>query len=277
MCPSKPGSLKTRPYTEEEMNQLWHQEYGIVRNGLLEKVTGEEALDIIVSDDKQEITRRVIEIANRTNPRPIVVITDAFPDSFLVGKQYHHKSKDPIFEQIVFEYNADHWSRTQQQQPPMPGRKKKAEKEAAQKAYPDNMSEIPDEMLAMANQKMAESMGMASFDQFIKYLQDGMRKAALAGVDEKEAKDQLSRELQEKYYQHGGQGAHAEMENPRETLKYTTIQFRVIGKEDNHLFGNYSRYYSKFHNFPLHAAIANIIADSSVSVRYSKPSGERVN
>jgi hypothetical protein len=255
---AKVFSLKTRPYTETEMNELSHEEYGRVKHGRLERVVGEEVLVDIVTEDKEEIRRRVIEIADKTSPRPIIVITDAFPGSFLVGKQYNNKSKDAIFEQILFEYNPDHWSRTQQT---APARRKKtqAEKEAMQKAYPDNMT-ADDEMLATMKQKIAESVGMSSHDQFLKHMQDSMRKAALSGIDEKEARERLAKEMMDAYYEHGGKGAYAELQNPKETLKNTTIQFRVIGRSGYHL-SNYARYYSRFHDFSLHAATANIISD----------------
>nr|AFK24841.1 hypothetical protein Josef01_02j05_52 [uncultured archaeon] len=263
-------SLQTRPYTEAEMNELSHEEYGRVKHGRLEKVIGEEVLANIVTEDKEEIRRRVIEIADKTNPRPIIVITDAFPDSYLVGRQCHHKSRDAIFEQILFEYNPDHWSRTQQQTP-IPRKKTQAEKEATQKAYPDNMAEVQDEMLAAMNQKVAENFGMYSHDQFLKYMQDSMRKAALSGIDEKEAIKNMQKEMMDMYYQHGGKGAYAQLENPKETLKNTTIQFRVIGRND-YFLSDYARYYSRFHNFHLRAATANIIADLVASFSYPEKS-----
>lgn len=260
--------VKTRPYTAEEMNALSHEEYGLVKHGKLEKPDVDIALGHIVTEDLEGLRAKVIEIAERTAPKPIVVITDAFPDSFLVGKQYHASNPNAIFEQILFTPNPDHPALIQEKEMMKQGRlrRKPPASEGVGSSEPKISSD--DEMLDNMRQREAESLGMGSHEEFITYLKNSLVGAQKSGADQQGAIAKLQKDLMQKYYEHGGQGAYSEIENPKESLKHTTIQFRVISKKEDMAFSDCCRYYAKSHDIPIRWAITNSIPDMTVRWGY---------
>ena len=263
-------SIRTRRYTEEELNQLSLDKYNKAKHGFEERPIEEETLAHIVTDDLEELRRQVIEIAQKMEPNPIIVLTDAFPDCFLVGKQYHRKSPNPIFEQILFMRNPDHPAVIQQMA-----------LQDHHERHRDNAGKIheragsslwgnEDGMLEYFKQKEAESLGMKSYDEFAQFLKDSMRNAQPSGLGEKEAIAKMQEDIMKKYYEHGGKGAFIGLENPKQTLKNTTIQFRVISKREDMASINCCRYYAKRHGIALSCATTNAIPDATVSFKYPK-------
>lgn len=259
---------KTRRYTKDELAELLPEERRMAERGFEEKLVGEETLAHILAENLEELKKQIIAFAEKTNPKPIVVITDVFPDSFIVSKQYHRSNPNAIFEQILFKLNPDH--PTVIHQKALEEKTKPPEARETQKVERPEPRFDRDKMLNELGQREAEALGMNAHEDFIKYLKDSMVEAQQSGLDEKEVIAKMQKDLMKRYYEHGGKGAYSKLENPKESLKNTTIQFRVISKREDMAFSNCCRHYAKSHGIRISCAITNAIEDMAVSFKYGK-------
>jgi hypothetical protein len=262
--------ISTTPYTDEEVNQLPPDDYSRVRNLREEKIVGEEVIAELIAESQDELRRSILNIAEQAQPVPIIVLTDAFPDSFLVGKQYYERDPNAIFESIQFRLNDDHPSRVQVNQQVREKRRPQPRTEPERDQTEINPLGSTDEMVEMMNKKIAESMGMDSFQEFIQHMKVSVAKAYESTDNEKEAILKASEELQKRWYEYGGKGSYVELWNPKKHLEKTTILFRVIGKNvDTNV--QHLRYYSRFHGITGFCNIVNALSGSpSISFRYGK-------
>jgi hypothetical protein len=257
-------SLRTRRYTEEEMNELYPDERNIGSRGFEEKPIGEDILAHITAENLEGLRVQVTEIAEKMDPNPIVVFTDAFPDSFLVGKQYHRSSPNPIFEQILFRLNPDHPAEiARREQEGLSDYQKEHKKQGARPGSEPASDSEPEEKARLEKQieeshrMMAQSMGLSSYSDFIDLVKNSVQEhLSPSGNNLQEAIEKGQQKLMKQYYEHGGRGAYIGLENPKESLKNTTIQFRVISKREDMAFGNCCRYYAKIHGIELSCATA---------------------
>lgn len=185
----------------------------------------------ITAASECELRQKVLDLCEIFRPKPIIVRTDAFPDSFLVGKQYHHSNKRGVFESISFRYNPDNPFVIEAKR-----RKSQKEPEPTPEEFPRRMQTmimmLPF-MMAWAQYTMARGMGYETFQEYMQKTSEINAKARETTSNCEEA-DRLARqEIYKRYYEHGGKGSYVELANPEKTLYKTTILFRVIGKNVN--------------------------------------------
>lgn len=201
-----------------------------------------------VSDSESELRQKVLDLCEIFHPKPIIVRTDAFPDSFLVGKQYHHSNRRAVFESISFRYNPDNplviQTKLKQERQ---GRRKEGQQLTPEEEFLRRM-QIMFMMLPFMTARhlhmTAKSWGYDTYEEYLQKTNEIYTKARkAAGDNNREEADRLARqELDKRYYEHGGKGSYVELINPKKTLYKTTILFRVIGKR-NYMVSKYLGYY----------------------------------
>ena len=257
-------AIRTTPYSDQEMNDLSPEEYSRVRGLDEEKVTGEEEIADIHAETEDDLRKSILDICKSLDGMPLIVLTDAFPDSFLVGRQYYDGDQNAIFESIQFHYNVDHPASIAKA-------KWEAQRKERPKLTPQQLAELEQtrgERIELAKEKIAEGMGLKTFDEYITMMKDSLAKAYQITSDQKEASRIAAEKHMRRWYEHGGQGTYVELWNPKKELEKTTILFRVIGKNID-ANGNHLRYYSRLHNIEGFANIVNSLSGiPSASFRY---------
>lgn len=95
--------LNTSPFSQDELDRMPDKIRRRIILDRREKVVGEETLVKVSGGDLNGLSRKLIELCERYHPAPIVVVdTDQFRESFLVGMWYRKKDSTSINEHVIY-------------------------------------------------------------------------------------------------------------------------------------------------------------------------------
>lgn len=264
--------LHTVPYTTDEASQLPEERQRQIREYKDEKMVHEEEI-IVTGNDIEDLRRNVLQLCDVCNPKPIVVMTDAAPHSFLVGKQYYIFDDNGFFECIAFKYNPDHLTEIAR------AAASTRDESGQRQAHFIPSQQQRDEIHQMMMDELAKRFGLKSFDEYIKTMKEDLIEAHNQQADNstnsnndsyppKQASQIAYEKMMERLYEHGGKGAYCTLQNPKQDLYKTTILFRVIGKSYQRL-SDFEGYYLRLKNIQC-ASICNANDGSAWSLTFDK-------